>query len=585
MTPAEHAGDVTETKAPPTQGTGAASSDPCHHLRVAESDADSRAVVSASVPKFRIFISHAAYDREAALALAEWLKWLFEEESFVATIGAGELWRREIFEALAECSVGIVLGTANSAPRFWVHAEVGALLALGKRVIPLYVGEFDPTQWSELSEIQYCLYDSNGQARLIDAITQALDVRLESARTGQALERAPALTIKSQRATQVQTRRDFIRPQLLQIIESAGDVKGELMVAGIANTEFFGDDADEINAALRQALAGGMRARFLFLDPESPSALHRRALERKRLNTVRIIESCLAAAVEIRDDAAGRMQIRLTQDMPVFLCANLERAVCHPYLFSATGANMPIETLWHDTPLYNYATQHFGILWGERWALFDIGNVLLRFDHRRVGAALAQQFSLDAERLHRFIFDSENGPSRNGLLDAGTRDLVWLRDEVVREFGVSVTQQAFEEAWQCIFDPPELAARECLRRVRALGIRIGICSNTNHSHWNRIVTLLPELADKDITRFLSYEMKSVKTDASFYRRVTDHTRRPAREHVLLDDLDDNLDAAAAAGFRTLRIDNGIDPDRLQQVLASYCFPDLTEISQVQPTSG
>jgi len=541
--------------------------------------------VSSPVPKFRIFISHASYDREAALALAEWLKWLFEEESFVATIGAGELWRREIFEALAECSVGIVLGTANSAQRFWVHAEVGALLALRKRVIPLYVGEYDPTQWSALSEIQYCLYDRNGQARLIDAIGQALDVRLESTRAGQALERAPALTITSQRAARVQTRRDFIRPQLLQIIESARDTKGELMVAGIANTEFFGDDADEINEALRKGLAEGMRARFLFLDPESPSAVHRRALERKRLNTVRIIESCLAAAFEIRDDAPGRMQIRLTQDMPVFLCANLERALCHPYLFSATGANMPLETLWHDMPLYNYATQHFGILWGERWVLFDIGNVLLRFDHRRVSAALAHQCSVDAERLHRFIFDSENGPSRNGQLDAGSRDLVWLRDEVVREFGVSVAQQAFEEAWQCIFDPPEPAARECLLRVRALGIQIGICSNTNHAHWSRIVTLLPELAGADITRFLSYEMKSVKTDPNFYRRVTDQTRRPAREHLLLDDLDANLDAAAAAGFRTLRIENGIEPDRLQPVLSSYCFPDLTEVSRAQLASG
>lgn len=540
--------------------------------------------MSAPQKKFRIFISHATSDREAALALAEWLKWLFDEESFVATIGAGEPWRREIFDALAECSVGIVLGTANSVQRFWVHAEVGALLALRKRVIPLYVGEGDPEQWAELSEIQYCRYDRNGQARLIDALTQALDVPLESTRAGQALERAPALTIKTLRA-RAQTRRDFIRPHLLQIIKSARDTSGELLVAGIANTEFFGDDADEVNAALRQALAAGMRARFLFLDPESPAALHRRALERKRLNTVRIIESCLAAAFEVRDDAAGSMQIRLAQDMPVFLCANFERAVCHPYLFSATGANMPIEILWHDTPLYNHATQHFETLWGERWVLFDVGNVLLRFDHRRVSSALSQRRPVDAERLHRFIFDGDNGPSRNALLDAGRRDLVWLHGEVVREFGVSITRQAFEDAWQCIFEPPDTAARECLLRVRALGIQIGICSNTNQAHWSRIVTLFPELAAADIARFLSYEMKFVKTDANFYRGVTSHTRRPAREHLLLDDLDANLDVAAAAGFRTLRIGNGIERDRLQQVLSSYCFQDLTEVNRGQSASG
>ena len=219
--------------------------------------------------KHRIFISHATADRKAALALAEWLKWLFEEESFVATIGAGEPWRREIFEALAGCSVAIVLGTVNSVQRFWVYAEVGALLALRKRVIPLYLGECDPSQWPELSEIQHCLYDTQGQARLIEAIQQALNVRLEFSHARQALERAPTLTIQSERAVPVPTRRDFIRSHLLQIIESAKDTKSELLVAGIANTEFFGDDADEINGALRHALAEGMRARFLFLDPES----------------------------------------------------------------------------------------------------------------------------------------------------------------------------------------------------------------------------------------------------------------------------------------------------------------------------
>jgi FMN phosphatase YigB (HAD superfamily) len=531
--------------------------------------------------KYRIFISHATYDREAALALAEWLKWLFEEESFVATIGAGELWRREIFDALAECSVAIVLGTVNSVQRFWVHAEVGALLALRKRVIPVYVGECEPSQWPELSEIQHCLYDQQGQERLIDAIQQALDVRLEFSRAQHALERAPALTIQSERAAPVHTRRDFIRPYLLQIIESARDIKSELLVAGIANTEFFGDDADEINGALRHALAEGMRARFLFLDPESPSALHRRTLERKRLNTIRIIESCLAAAFETRDDSAGRMQIRLAQDMPVFLCASSERAVCHPYLFSATGANMPIEIVSHDTPLHNFAAQHFETLWGQRWVLFDVGNVLLRFDHRRFSAALANHVPVDAERLHRFVFDAENGPSRNGLLDTGSRDLAWLRDEVLREFGVSVAPKDFEEAWQCIFDAPEPAARECLARVQALGIRVGICSNTNQAHWSRIVALFPELANADIARFLSHELKSVKTDPGFYRRVTDHTRRPAREHLLLDDLDPNLASASAAGFRTLRIENGIDPDRLQQVLSLHCFPDLAEFSRAQ----
>jgi len=527
--------------------------------------------VNDQAPKFKIFISHATDDRDAALALAEWLKTLFGEESFVATIDPGDPWRREIFEALAACSVGIVLGTANSLQRFWVHAEVGALLALKKPVIPLYVGGSDPSQWSELSEIQHCLYDTPGRTRLINGIAKALGVRFRpnSRKLDAALKTAPALQVQSARTERIQTRRDYIRPQLLDMIGSAARSQGELLVAGIANTEFFGADADEINEALRQALDKGMRARFLFLDPESPSALYRRTLEQNRLNSIGIITSSLGAAFEIRNRAAARLRIRLAQDMPVFLCATSERAVCHPYLFSATGAKMPVETLRPNEELYKYVIKHFENLWGERWVLFDIGNVLLRFDHRRVSAALAKLLPAPEDRLHQFIFVTENGPSRNDLLDVGDKDLAWLREEVAREFGASVPLPVFEHAWQDIFDPPQPAARECLRRVQALGLKIGICSNTNEAHWKRIITLLPELADPNIVSFLSHELKAVKTDPAFYRQVTEVTQRPAREHLLLDDLRANLDVAAAAGFRTLQIEDGLDPDGLQRVVTKF----------------
>ena len=83
--------------------------------------------MTATARKPGIFVSHATADRQAALSLADWLSLLFDAKVFVASIGAGEEWRREIFQSLRTCSVGIVLGTVNSVQRFWVHAEIGAL--------------------------------------------------------------------------------------------------------------------------------------------------------------------------------------------------------------------------------------------------------------------------------------------------------------------------------------------------------------------------------------------------------------------------------------------------------------------------
>ncbi|MEQ1906564.1 MAG: hypothetical protein ABL888_20435, partial [Pirellulaceae bacterium] len=66
-----------------------------------------------------------------------------------------------------------------------------------------------------------------------------------------------------------------------QMLEEARDTKGEICIAGIANTWFFSADGGELQPLLAKALQAGARARFLFLDPSSVGAERRGVYEHR----------------------------------------------------------------------------------------------------------------------------------------------------------------------------------------------------------------------------------------------------------------------------------------------------------------
>jgi FMN phosphatase YigB (HAD superfamily) len=274
------------------------------------------------------------------------------------------------------------------------------------------------------------------------------------------------------------------------------------------------------------------------------------------------------------------MQIRLAQEMPLFMCANQERVVYHPYVFSASCAKMPIGVDRASGQFYKDAKKHFESLWGQRWVLFDLGNVLMSFDHHRVSRRLAECLnSRDSaaleEQLFNFIFSkSEYSPSRNPVLDRGDQELIWLYEELRKQFNLPLAYADFEEIWQLIFDPPTSATRQCFDEVQKSGVKIGICSNTNASHWQKACLVWPELKGPAIARFLSFEQNSVKTDPGFFEKIVQQTGRPGREHLMIDDLDENINAAAAAGLHMLRCASPLKTSEVMQILNANYFPDL-----------
>lgn len=212
---------------------------------------------------------------------------------------------------------------------------------------------------------------------------------------------------------------------------------------------------------------------------------------------------------------------------------------------------------------------------GERWVLFDLGNVIVPFDHARAGAALARHWlgpaapesrrtAMQAE-IQAFIFGEGRGGGRNGALDRGRRetgepyDLETLRRELGPAFGRSIDRRVLEEIWCGIFDSPRPEALDLMRDLRAAGFRIGVCSNTNRAHWEWCVAQADALRTLPDGLFLSFEMHLVKPEAAYFARVIETTGARPEDHVLLDDIEANVAAAIAAGMRGVVVTLPFDP--------------------------
>lgn len=196
----------------------------------------------------------------------------------------------------------------------------------------------------------------------------------------------------------------------------------------------------------------------------------------------------------------------------------------------------------------------------NNWIFFDLGNVLIDFEHERVTEALvnyfpkAQRNNALTREIHEFIFmDHGSSMARNDQMDRGARDLNWLTDEINKHFAITVPNDAFETIWFSIFFDTlnELPIR-AINELKEAGIRVAICSSTNAWHWNPLYRKHPELESLCDRNFLSFELKSIKTDPGFFQARAREIGVPCDHILLVDDKPENCDAAKAAGAHAVR---------------------------------
>jgi len=179
---------------------------------------------------------------------------------------------------------------------------------------------------------------------------------------------------------------------------------------------------------------------------------------------------------------------------------------------------------------------------------FDLGNVLLFFDHDVACRQMAEVAGVGHAQVRQVAFDS-------GL------EWQYERGEISsREFYEHFCEQigsrpGFNEllhAASAIFDLNKRIV-PLIAHLKSAGYRMGILSNTCDAHWNYISNGRYRFVNQYFTTYaLSYEIGWMKPENEIYMSAANLAGTTPDEIFFVDDREENVAAATNAGFDAVK---------------------------------
>jgi putative hydrolase of the HAD superfamily len=177
-----------------------------------------------------------------------------------------------------------------------------------------------------------------------------------------------------------------------------------------------------------------------------------------------------------------------------------------------------------------------------RAIVFDFGNVVGYFDHRRVSRRLAAHVKRPAEELHPLIF----GCDLEDDYEAGRIDSAEFLRALRERCRVTCTEEELIEAYADIFWPnPDVCALLPQLKPR---YRLLLGSNTTELHAARFREQFADALAHFDALVLSYEVGARKPHADFFARCRELAGCAASECVFIDDAAVNVAGARASGL-------------------------------------
>jgi putative hydrolase of the HAD superfamily len=184
--------------------------------------------------------------------------------------------------------------------------------------------------------------------------------------------------------------------------------------------------------------------------------------------------------------------------------------------------------------------------------VFDFGNVLGFFSHRKAAEQLAAYSPASAEAIQAYLF----GGQIEDDYEAGRLSTPVLMSLVRETFRVSCSDEQFAAAFGDMFAPnPDVCSLVPLLKPR---FRLLLLSNTNELHARQFLAQFKETLAHFDAVVLSYEVGVRKPDPRVYAHCQRLAGRPAAECLFIDDLPTNVQAARACGWQGLVYERGGD---------------------------
>ena len=175
--------------------------------------------------------------------------------------------------------------------------------------------------------------------------------------------------------------------------------------------------------------------------------------------------------------------------------------------------------------------------------VFDFGNVLGFFSHRKAAEQLAAYTDAAPEALQAYLF----GDKLEDDFESGRLSVEGFRGMVRETFHLRCTDAQFDAAFADMFSPnPDVCPLPALLKPR---YKVLLLSNTNALHASQFVRQFAGVLAPFDALVLSHEVGLRKPDPRIYEHCRRLAGRPAGECLFIDDLPTNVESARACGWQ------------------------------------
>jgi len=183
---------------------------------------------------------------------------------------------------------------------------------------------------------------------------------------------------------------------------------------------------------------------------------------------------------------------------------------------------------------------------GVKTIIFDLGRVLLDFDHRISAKKIARLTDKDAEQILGLFFDSELTLS----FEAGRISPLEFYSRVKEMLGLKINYREFVPIWQEIFFFSE-SNRQVYELALKLkeGYQMALLSNINALHFEYIQKKFP-IFDAFHIVITSFELGYTKPDPLAYQKALDILGSPAYQTFYADDRAELVTSAKTLGIKS-----------------------------------
>ncbi|MGI9517425.1 MAG: HAD family hydrolase [Pirellulaceae bacterium] len=178
-----------------------------------------------------------------------------------------------------------------------------------------------------------------------------------------------------------------------------------------------------------------------------------------------------------------------------------------------------------------------------RFLYFDLGNVLVNFDHQIAIDQLASLTRATPDAIRQLVFDSP----MQIQYEQGEMVTAEFCQQIRQHTGSTATDDEMCHAASNIFwvNHPILPLVGALQMA---GFRMGILSNTCEAHWDYIESRNYGILKAFHHAVLSFREKACKPSATIYERAAAQANCEAAELFFVDDRPDNVQGARESGI-------------------------------------